>query len=124
MDIAWLKREIEAIKSKGAPQPVLIENDHRTLFEMYRDIAFELETEDGNAEGLESAQTALMQTSASRRAHTIHELLFKLALWRWDAPDLDIPMDQMTRYDAVAYSVFRDLAAMLCDTSVLTARDY
>ena len=49
----------------------------------------------------------------------MNDLLYKLALWRWDSADLDVAVEDMTRANAIAYSAFRDLAKMLGDNAVL-----
>ena len=51
-----------------------------------------------------AAQTVLMNTAAIVRGKNYRDLLFKLAFWRWDAPELGPSIDQMTRYEALAYS--------------------
>ena len=55
------------------------------------------------------AQTNLMELVASIEAKSLEDLAYKLALWRWDAPDLDDPSAAMSRCELVAYSAFRDL---------------
>ena len=60
-----------------------------------------------------------MRTAATLPARCTRDLLYKLALWRWDAADLDQPVEDMNRADAVLYSVFMDLVKMLGARDVL-----
>ncbi|MGF1542975.1 MAG: hypothetical protein ACFB00_00430 [Parvularculaceae bacterium] len=96
---------------------------HARLFATYRNIETRIRKDDQTASALIAAQTFVMRNAASLPALTLEDLLYKLALWRWDAPDLDQPSDRMTRYDAVAYGAFRDFAAMMPTTPVLTEFD-
>lgn len=70
-----------------------------------------------------AAQTVLMRTAAVIPGANYRELLFKLALWRWDAPELATSVDQMERHEALVYSVFRDLVELTGETMVMTELD-
>ncbi len=127
MSIQTLRTEIEDIQDprRGSER----DDHHERLFEVFLKIDAELarcgagaEAEDRSASLLD-AQTVLMRTAASLPARSMRDLVFKLALWRWDAPELDRPIEEMTRADAVAYSTFRDLARILGDSSVLKEID-
>ncbi len=102
------------------------------LFREWRKMELELaevgEKDDADASLEESdnkleAQTVLMNTAAIIRGTTYRDLLFKLAFWRWDAPELESSLDQMKRYDALAYSAFRDLVELTGETVVMTNLD-
>jgi hypothetical protein len=123
MDISRLQEEIDDIRAKATPMAEKRENLHQALFDVYRRIGKDLRPDDEKADGLIAAQTTIMRTAATLKALSARELLFKLALWRWDAPDLDQPIDEMERHHAVAYSTFRDLAALLSENTVLTDYD-
>ena len=94
-------------------------NVFRQIDEVLGDCAGPDDLGDEKAAGLIDAQTVVIRTAAALPARTYHDLLYKLALWRWDAPELDQPVDQMNRSDAIAYSAFRDLAEMLGVENVL-----
>ncbi|MEE2691062.1 MAG: hypothetical protein VX640_05935 [Pseudomonadota bacterium] len=64
------------------------------------------------SEGAIPAQTNLMELVASVESKSMEDLAYKLALWRWDAPDIDATGTCMSRGDLVAYSAFRDLVKL------------
>ncbi|MEZ5891961.1 MAG: hypothetical protein R3C58_02260 [Parvularculaceae bacterium] len=127
MDVTVLRSEISAIQEKVMPRIEMREEHHQKLFEVFRNIEASLgelsaatdAESDARAEGLIEAQTVVVRTAATLPARTMKDLLYKLAIWRWDAPELDRPVETMTRSDAVAYTAFRDLAHMLGVTEVL-----
>ena len=123
MDISRLQEEINDIRAKATPSPKKQDNHHEALFEIYRRIEADLQPDDEKMDALIDAQTTIMRTASTLTASSTRDLLFKFALWRWDAPELDQPLHEMKRHDAVAYSVFCDLAAMLSEVSVLTDYD-
>jgi len=53
-----------------------------------------------------------MELVASVESKSMEDLAYKLALWRWDAPDIDATGACMSRGDLVAYSAFRDLVKL------------
>ena len=121
MNVSCLRKEIEALQdSQRAGER---DDHHERLFQTFRKIDVELAEcgagADARAANLIEAQTVVMRMAAALPARSMRDLVFKLALWRWDAPELERPIDEMTRADAVAYSTFRDLARLLSDTSVL-----
>ncbi len=69
------------------------------------------------------AQSLLMNTAALLNGSTYRDLLFKLAFWRWDAPELGKSLGEMTRYEALVYSAFRDLVRMTSNENVATDLD-
>jgi hypothetical protein len=82
-----------------------------------------LETSDEDArDALLEAQTMAIELACAVRARTLRDIVFKLALWRWDTPDLG-PDADMTRNEKAAYSAFRDLVAMTGEESALTVDD-
>lgn len=92
------------------------------LFRFYRNYEEARETSRDDDPVGHDAQSVLMAQAASYHAHSVREVLYKLALWRWDSPDVEDPQS-LARYDAVAYSAFRDLARLLGDKSVLKAEE-
>ncbi len=88
------------------------------LFREYATLEERIVADPAIADGLVSAQSLVMRTAAGAPARTPRDLLFKLALWRWDAPDLQTPIETLPRYNAVAVSAFRDLTAMVGEPSV------
>ena len=126
MGVASLTKEISNSWKEGALQPDAREDHLEKLFAVFRQIDEVLadctdagEEADAKAAGLIEAQTVVMRTAALLPARTARDLLYKLAIWRWDAADLDQPLSDMNRNDAVAYSAFRDLAKMLDAENVL-----
>jgi len=103
------------------------EDHHEKLFRVYLEIETAMgavdRDEDAAVEGMIEAQTAAINTAAALPARSMRDLLFKLALWRWDSPDLEMPIGEMNRADAIAYSAFRDLAAILGESDVLKEFD-
>jgi len=69
------------------------------------------------------AERQIEERAASIRADNDRELLFKLALWRWSAPNLPDPLAAMTRRDALMCSLFRDLAERIGEKSVAMPMD-
>ena len=121
MDVVRINQAVDEIAG-GAAAPGS-GGDHRALFSLYRSISDRLRTDGADIDGLIDAQTVVLRTAAALPALTAEALLYKLALWRWDAPDLSPDLDDMTPFDAVAYAAFRDLAAMLGAADVFTEQD-
>lgn len=120
MSAASLRKDVPDLPAT-AVQPE--GDDHlKKLFDLYRQIGEVLAgCEDGDAKtaGLIEAQTVVIRTAAAVPVRTTRDVLYKLALWRWEAPELDKSTDEMSRGDAVAYSAFRDLAKALGEENVL-----
>lgn len=121
MSVASLTKDLPDLAAADAPAP---EGDEhlKKLFDLFRQIGAALaDCEDGDpkAAGLIEAQTVVVRTAAAVPARTMRDVLYKLAIWRWDAPDLDKPTDEMSRGEAVAYSAFRDLVKALGEDTVL-----
>ncbi len=55
------------------------------------------------------AQERLMSTATTIRSKNDDHIAYKIALWRWDAPELDQRDGFIQRSDKVAYSAFKDL---------------
>ncbi|MFC2951026.1 hypothetical protein ACFOOP_03755 [Marinicaulis aureus] len=131
MDIASLRKEITEIQEKALPQANLREDHHEKLFEVFRQIDSEIgrctpenETEnETRLTGLIEAQTIVLRTAASLPARCLRDLLYKLAMWRWDTADLEQPMEDLNRADAMAYSAFLDIVKMLGEHDVLKGFD-
>lgn len=130
MSVACLKKEIEELQSQAGATPRESENHLCKLFDLFRQIEASLAACTGTDEEAEAkraalidAQTVVMRTAAVLPARSMTDLLYKLALWRWDSADLDQPLAEMNRKNAVAYSAFRDLAKILGDTSLFTDFD-
>ncbi len=75
------------------------------------------------SDNLLDAQTVIMDLVALTPARSKTDLLYKMALWRRDTPDISPGDDHIARNDKIAYSVFRDLVAMTGETSVLQPED-
>lgn len=132
MDIKDLLRRIETLQAEIALSPGRREDGLEDLFAVFRVMEnglSEYNLSDGGAEDDRRAdriidmQSSIMDEAASIPAETAKGVLLKLAMWRWDDGDLDLPADEMTRGDAVALSAFRDLARILKMESVLKAGD-
>ena len=132
MDGAALRRRIITLLDGEEPNQNTGALDHQKLFELFleiekwlgdaRDESTESDTET-EADQMIEAQSRIMFAAAAKKAHTPRELLYKLALWRWDKTDVDQALHDGRRADAVAYAVFRDLAEMTGDDSVLSTAD-
>lgn len=134
MDGTALRRKISTLLDDDEPNDNATALEHRELFELFLEIEkwlgdvrndapdshTEAETE---ADHMIEAQSRIMFAAAARKARTPRELLFKLALWRWDKTDVDSAIHDGRRADAIAYAVFRDLAEMTEEDSVLTTSD-
>lgn len=121
MSAASLKKDTPEFVADAAYQPEG-EEHLKKLFDLFRQIGDVLagcEEGDPKATGLMEAQTVVVRTAAAVPARTMRDLLYKLALWRWDAPNLDKPTDEMCRGEAVAYSAFRDLVKALGENDLL-----
>ncbi len=125
MDITSLRKEIFEIQETALPHGDMREDHHEKLFDVFRQIDAELadcNLEKGAADeriaSLIEAQTVVLRTAASLPARCPRDLLYKLAMWRWDA-GLDQPMEDMNRADAIAYSAFLDVVKMLGERDVL-----
>lgn len=69
------------------------------------------------------AQDRLMSIAASIQSQNEKHLAFKLALWRWDAPELDVKKRSIQRSDRVAYSAFIDLVRLTGLDTLLRPQD-
>lgn len=78
---------------------------------------------ESDAEKLLDAQADIMAAAAKIPASDLRDVMFKLAIWRWDSSDLDQQMEAMHRGDAVVFSAFCDLAAMSGEVSVMKPID-
>lgn len=132
MKAATLRKQVEAIiddeESLSEPQG----SSHKELFEIFIEIEKWLgdtssdpanSAAEAEADRMIEAQSKIMRAAAVKQASTPRDILFKLALWRWDKADVDIALEDGRRADAVAYSAFRDLAEMTDEPSVLLAPD-
>ncbi len=130
MKFSSLSKEIIDIQKNFRPQRDLSDDPHERLFEIFQEIEAAIaerptgdDDADANASGLIEAQSVVIRTAAALPARCTRDLLFKLALWRWDAPDLEQPVEDMNRADAIAYSAFIDLSKMLGAQEVLKEFD-
>ncbi len=127
-----LRKQIEAVigddESPSEPQG----NSHKELFDLFVEIEKWLgdassdpasSAAEAEADRMIEAQSKIMCAAAVKKANTQRDILFKLALWRWDKADVDIALEDGRRADAVAYSAFRDLARLTDEASVLLAPD-
>ncbi|WP_428407046.1 hypothetical protein [Hyphococcus sp.] len=125
MDVVSLRKEITEIREQAGPRAGMAEDHHERLFEVFREIdaaisrCSEGEDADDKAAGLIEAQGVVMRTAATLQARSMRDILYKLALWRWDAADIDQPVQDMNRADAIIYSAFLDLVKMLGERDVL-----
>ncbi|MEM9170268.1 MAG: hypothetical protein AAGC56_11515 [Pseudomonadota bacterium] len=121
MKPADAKHEIEQLARTDAGA-----SDHdqiEKLFRIFIGMQQKLRPDDEEADTVLTVQSVLLRTAATLSARTHREVLFKLALWRWDAIDANADIDAMTRDQAVAFSAFEDLAALLNEPSVRTLSD-
>ena len=126
MDVHSLRKEINDIQQQIQPHLNTDADHHEKLFDVFRQIDAAIaecgsddEAEQGRAASLIEAQTVIIRTAAALPARCMRDLLYKLAIWRWDAPELDQPVEDMGRADAIAYSAFLDLSKMLGERDVL-----
>ncbi len=124
-NVSSLRREIDAIRAQIHPHLSTEEDHHEKLFDVFRQIDAAIADsgsgadDEGKAASLIEAQTVIIRTAAALPARCMRDLLYKLAIWRWDAPELDQPTEDMGRADAIAYSAFLDLSKMLGERDVL-----
>lgn len=121
-----VRKQVFDIQQRIQPHLDLSDDHHERLFEVFRELDAAIaecevgdEESDAKATGLIEAQTVVIRTAAALPARCTRDLLYKLAIWRWDAPDLELPVEDMNRADAIAYSAFLDLSKMLGATDVL-----
>jgi hypothetical protein len=121
-----LRKEVDDIQARIQPNLNPDDDHHEKLFDVFRQIDAAIaecgsddEAEQGRAASLIEAQTVIIRTAAALPARCMRDLLYKLAIWRWDAPELDQPVEDMGRADAIAYSAFLDLSKMLGERDVL-----
>ena len=103
-------------------------NVFAALFVDFREICRQLEENESSPNELESErlldiQSQILHAAAKLPAKSIDELVYKLALWRWDSSHLDGPHGADHRADKVAYSVFCDLAMLTGIDTVKTRHD-
>lgn len=130
MNIDSLRREIEAIGPHADGQSQDGEAALKDLFRVFRAAEASLvayheascgAADDMRADWVIEMQSLIMQNAAATRAETMTGVLYKLAMWRWDAPDLE-DADDVQRSDRLALSAFHDLARLLKEEDVLTLR--
>ncbi|WP_031554799.1 hypothetical protein [Parvularcula oceani] len=112
LEVAQLKRRIDRVRAGGAENGL-----HADLLDLYKDIEERLETDQGEDEASEARRTGLLDmqefilmVARETPARTLEQIVYKLALWRWHAPDLD--GDELQPSDAVARSSFDDLVGL------------
>lgn len=128
MEIKELIRRVDRLQLEIAESAIRRDAGLEELFGVFQtaeDILAEYNRSSGGAEDDRRAdriidmQSAIMAEAASIPAESASGVLLKLAMWRWDNGDLDLPADEITRGDAVALSAFRDLARILKTEAVL-----
>jgi hypothetical protein len=128
VDVSSLRKEIVELQEKIRPQLSLDEDHHERLFEVFRKIANARDEgnsggkaggEDGMTASLVEAGTVVSRIAAALPARCMRDLLYKLAIWRWDTPNLEQPVEDVKHADAIAYSAFLDLSKMLGARDVL-----
>lgn len=132
MNAIALRKQIEAVIDDHQLTPDAEGNRHKELFVLFVEIEKWLgnalgdptdSAAEAEADRMIDAQSKIMRAAAIKKANTPRDILFKLALWRWDKADVDIALADGRRADAVAYSAFCDLAEMTDEPSVLLAPD-
>ena len=134
-----LDSEYEAISCELVRLGSLVKKkseDHKNclknLFEIFVKIenVLELAEESSSTSELEEisgrlidAQSRALQIASQIQASSAGDLLYKLALWRWDAPEINGDHTDLKRYEAVMYSTFLDLAKIVGDDMVLKEMD-
>ncbi|GJL92892.1 hypothetical protein [Hyphococcus sp.] len=126
MDVSSLRKEISDIQDQIRPHLGVQEDHHEKLFDVFRQIDAAIAecssgdaADDSRAANLIEAQSVVIRTAAALPARCMRDLLYKLAIWRWDAPEIEQPVKEMGRSDAIAYSAFLDLSKMLGERDVL-----
>lgn len=129
------KSELRRAFDTANTQPVINtggDQQLESLFRMYRaaDAALECYGRAGHSaadsacyDRVIDTQSAIMRRAVAVKASSIKGVLYKLAMWRRDAPDLNVPLDELMRYDAIAVSAFRDLASLLGEEDILIQDD-
>lgn len=69
------------------------------------------------------AQTAIMTRLAGTPGQSMHDVVYKLALWRRDCIETRESYAPLTRADKLVLSALHDLVALTGQTSVLPKRD-
>ena len=133
MDLQMARKTFGEIREAALSPETGDKNLHKRLFELYGEIERSLPNQSaaandatdapGAADELTDIQAEIVALAANLNAELIHEVLYKLALWRWLAPELDQPFCDLQISDAVAYSAFRNLADILGERNVLTDQD-
>ena len=83
----------------------------------------QLEGSDEERAQLLYAQTVLMNTAAALPGKSYQDLLYKLSLWRRDAPELPSSVHEMERHESLVYSAYRDLVELTGNYFVATELD-
>lgn len=68
-------------------------------------------------------QSWVMRRAMAVKATNPKDVLYKLALWRRDSVEANLPFEEMKRGEAVVYSAFLDLADQLGGKDVVNSSD-
>ena len=88
---------------------------HGLLFRLYQEVeialgAAAMDGDEARSDALTERQDALLAAAGRLPARSTEAVAYKLALWRWDAGDLD--GEEVTRAESVALSALSDLSRM------------
>ena len=117
--IQYTKTNLSSIQSIEGKDPSF----HKALFSLWMDLENNLQTIaetqseltdsgcdiDSKLDEIIDAEDQIANAACQSRAETYEALLYKLALWRSDIPDLETMPINADRKDRIVYSVFRDL---------------
>ncbi len=123
MDAVSLNENFQELTDLAVDAPEGEHSAHESLFAIYRDIESRLTADDDDADNLIATQSVVVRSAAMLPARTVRDVLFKLALWRWDAPNIDTPIDEMMPYEAAAFSALNDLVDLTAEAGVLKSGD-
>jgi len=130
MKITHFENELET-QFKTIGQVSHASDSFRILFDLYaqaeatQHLNLDIQAEDieGQFDTLGQTQDILIELSASLTAKTMDDILFKMAMWRRHAAQIDPFDSDMTSDERLGYSVFRDLAQICQYDEVLTEQD-
>lgn len=127
MDLKYIHQELRKFNQLET-SPGYEEDDlHRRLFELFVSLGGKIDAaeiaNDDQVSGLKKARNLIVRIITLLQARTKRDLLYKLALWRRTAPNLDKPFGELSDLDAIAYSAYRDLVDLTGEHGVLTEFD-
>ncbi len=121
------EKSSEVIRNLTAPRGENAGEQLREYFETYRKLDTALGEitphDEQAADSILHAQALILAAAADTPASDFSGVMYKLALWRWENPDLDPDLSDISQTDSIAYSAFRDIADLLDEDEVLKSVD-